>query len=509
MALARKTRRALGWTLLLALGVGIALGWRARQGPPPIDVVRPTRQVVAQAITAQGRVEGAEESVISALQAGVLEKYLVKEGTLVSQGQALARMVSSLEQAEVNRARSAVASARALYDEARAQQRVLPHKLAEARARRNEAVDIATLRVEQALRDVQEAQSLAQSGGNAEAGVLSAQAAAESARATGDAASAMVEEAQREETRLKLLLEKNSVAAVRWEQAATRLKTAQRDQDRAEAAVRQAEVELSRQTELLGISRQSAVRRAENALAQARRAQAAARESGDAAIAALEDTPLAEQTASALRRHEEAGNALAVALQRVENLTVHAPYGGLVTQWLLRPGEQAGPGMGVLRLSRMASPHVRVEADERDLAHLRRGQRVVMMADAYPETPFEGVIEQIGLRADPRSGTVEVKVASVSPPKWLRSGLTVDATIFLEKPTRHWLLPTGAVVRLGEQSWVFVLRGGVVKKQVLKLGATSEKGTVVLSGIGGEDRVVSDPLKAQEGQRLSPRLVKK
>ena len=81
---------------------------------------------------------------------------------------------------------------------------------------------------------------------------------------------------------------------------------------------------------------------------------------------------------------------------------------------------------------------VRAEVEERDVAKIRVGQRVVVRADAYPDQDFEGVVDSVApvARRPPRITTrgprrpndvevLEVLISSTALPPLL-TGMRVD-----------------------------------------------------------------------------------
>lgn len=213
----RRTPRWL-WLIPVAIIAGVLI-WRSRQ-PASIEVVHPQQRMVAQTLTASGRIEGAREVELSVEQAGVLVAVLVGEGEEVAVGQVVARTSADTQSAELARAEATIATARAQLSEARASARVLPASIEQAEAEvqsaveqarerlaagearlaelqaggrteeRREAsaaVEQAAARVAQAEREVEQARDLAEADATARAPLERAQAGAEDAWAPSTA----------------------------------------------------------------------------------------------------------------------------------------------------------------------------------------------------------------------------------------------------------------------------------------------------------------------------------
>ncbi|MEN0067002.1 MAG: HlyD family efflux transporter periplasmic adaptor subunit [Myxococcota bacterium] len=119
--------------------------------------------------------------------------------------------------------------------------------------------------------------------------------------------------------------------------------------------------------------------------------------------------------ASAQARRDQAKGA--VGLRQVV-----APVQGEVLEVLIGSGEYAQPGGSepVMIMGDTRSRKARIDIDERDLAKLSEGARVLVRADAYPDRLFEGRVESVGrrmgrknVRTDEPTQRIDVKILEV------------------------------------------------------------------------------------------------
>lgn len=459
----------------------------------------------------------------------------------LKQAQADAGIVpSQLKQAEaeaggaVREAEERLRRAELLLDELRA------GGTDEQRRQARAAVEQARSRVGQARRDLQRADRLADVDATARSALDRALADIDEARARHQKAVALKEDADADVARARRLFSQDAIAKVDFDKSVTTQRAALEEAKGAEAALRRAEVEAARQEELLASTRQTEVERArtefdvaEHALesAQARldelttpaRAEALARQEAEvrAATAALRavrtggaarvetvrKTPSAERISLARSRLAEAVASRDAALARLATSDLTAPFTGVITEILSRPGTLVGPGQPVLRITEMLIPEVHVDVDERDLAKIAVGQPAMLVTDVYPERSADAEVVQIAPRADPQRGVVRVTLHPLEEVDWLRSGMTTDATIILAPQSTELVLPTSAVIRADEGVYVYVVDGGVVRQIEIVVGHSRKEGTVVLSGISDSSDVVAEPLKTKVGQRVRPRAV--
>lgn len=113
-----------------------------------------------------------------------------------------------------------------------------------------------------------------------------------------------------------------------------------------------------------------------------------------AEVNARSDMPLPTrlETSLAIARAE-----LAMAENAYEKTRVRAPFDGTVLNIIGRVGEIAAPGpqSALVLFGDVSSLRARAEVEERDVAKIRIGQKVVVKADAYPDREFAGTVAEI------------------------------------------------------------------------------------------------------------------
>ena len=112
--------------------------------------------------------------------------------------------------------------------------------------------------------------------------------------------------------------------------------------------------------------------------------------------------------------------------------------------------------------------------------------------------------------ADRSKGTVTVRIAldqkdsRVLPEMGVRvSFLAEPAEGADSKPAVGVTVPANAVQATGETGVVFVLRGDIVERRAVRLGASSGDNATVLSGLAAGDRVaVGDFTQLKDGAKV-------
>lgn len=201
--------------------------------------------------------------------------------------------------------------------------------------------------------------------------------------------------------------------------------------DQANASLRTAEITLE--------SRQITLAQAN---ADLHRAQALAAR-GSLSRSALENTATTARTAAisadlASAAIEEARIAAAIAAERVEALTIRAPFAGTVTQLNARPGamvldrsDSIREQESLLTLTRMDSLAIEADVAERSIADLTPGLLADAELDAAPGASFPVRLVLASPEANPAKGTISLRFAPLAPPVTLRPGMAARIRISL------------------------------------------------------------------------------
>jgi HlyD family secretion protein len=173
-------------------------------------------------------------------------------------------------------------------------------------------------------------------------------------------------------------------------------------------------------------------------VATARQAEARARARGVDAPARADDRARASAAVRQARARVREGEAL------LAKTVVRAPLAGTVLRVVRRAGESVSverpDGGHLVTIADLSVLRVRADVDERDVAHVRTGQRAWVTADAYGSRRFTGTVirvsEMLGrknTRSEEPTEKVDTKVLEtlieLDPGQRVPVGLRVDAYI--------------------------------------------------------------------------------
>ena len=207
---------------------------------------------------------------------------------------------------------------------------------------------------------------------------------------------------------------------------------------------------------------------------------------------------------------ERAQLATSIGAARIEldKTKIRAPFAGIVVNKDAEKGEVLAPtGAGNARGSVVTivdpkSFELQVELAEKRILRVSKGDRATITLNADPDTGHPAHVYKIWPRADRSKGTIEIRVKFDDPPKLLRPDMAARVEfhgVDEQEPTdtqvrkAYVRVPASAVRARGEQSFVWLIVDGNLRRRVIELGGTEGDSLIVSSGLEGEELVVLDP----------------
>src|SRR6202521_5882699 len=210
--------------------------------------------------------------------------------------------------------------------------------------------------------------------------------------------------------------------------------------------------------------------------------------------------------------------AMSVAQRNLDDTIVRAPFSGIVTVKAAQPGEMVSPisaGGGVTRtgigtIVDMDSLEIQVDVNENFINRVRPAQQASAKLNAYPDWQIAAHVIAVIPTADRSKGTVTVRIAldqkdpRVLPEMGVRVSFLAEPTAGADsKPAVGVSVPVIAVQASGETGVVFILRGDIVERRAVRLGASSGDNATVLSGLTAGDRVaMGDLTQLKDGAKV-------
>jgi membrane fusion protein (multidrug efflux system) len=188
---------------------------------------------------------------------------------------------------------------------------------------------------------------------------------------------------------------------------------------------------------------------------------------------------------------EDAKARLASAEKAYKSTTVNSPFGGVVSERPVSPGDVVQPGTALFTIVDPSSMRLEASVPAEQLASIRIGVPVNFTVSGYPGRQFVGRITRINPTADPTTRQVRIYVSIPNEGRSLVGGLFANGR--MSSATKMGLVvPQSAVDQRGTNPSVMRVKQGKVEKVEVQIGLTDKTSETieVLSGLQAGDTLL-------------------
>lgn len=192
--------------------------------------------------------------------------------------------------------------------------------------------------------------------------------------------------------------------------------------------------------------------------------------------------------------------------QQLKYSTARSPMSGIVKELKVEQSSFATPGATIATIVDINQLKMVVKVGEQDIIKVKRGQKVEIKTDVYPDAMFKGVVKLISVQAD-AGRKYEVEIELANPKKTpLKPGMygTVQITPTNNKKETALFVARKAIVGSVQSPSVFVVTAdnSVIAKAV-KVGDIVEDQVQILEGLAAGDVVVtSGQINLSNGKKI-------
>jgi len=169
-----------------------------------------------------------------------------------------------------------------------------------------------------------------------------------------------------------------------------------------------------------------------------------------------------------------------------QRATLTAPFAGTVNSIIPQLGDDVAAKDVVLDLLDLSQLEFYAELDRATVAQLQRGQMIDVHVDGQS---YSAEIIALQQHPDPDTYTYALYARFENP--GLLSGAAAEAGLLLPKIEQARLVPVAAVVHDDGQTYVFVVKDGLLQRRLVELGPRQLDSQVLLSGVEAGELVVS------------------
>jgi membrane fusion protein (multidrug efflux system) len=195
---------------------------------------------------------------------------------------------------------------------------------------------------------------------------------------------------------------------------------------------------------------------------------------------------------------------LVAARQQVDRTTVRAPFDGIVSDRKVSNGDTAAVGKELLKVIDPTSMRFEGAVSADKVSVVKVGQPVLFRVNGFGEQQFQGVVRRVDASANDITRQVEVLVAFTGAAQPHVAGLYAEGHIDSET-SDALTLPESALVRAGDKTYVWKVKGNTLAKTDLTMGLRDPRSGnfQVTGGLASGDLVLRHPnASLKDGQKV-------
>lgn len=198
----------------------------------------------------------------------------------------------------------------------------------------------------------------------------------------------------------------------------------------------------------------------------------------------------------------------AITQRAVEDAQVRAPFAGIVAKRWVNQGDKVTSDMPVAQVVDLARMELEAQIPVSEIPFVKVGQEIAFQVDGFQGRRFAGKIERVNPSAEAGSRSIAVFATLPNADGALKGGMFANGTLATAMGAEVEVIPVGAVIEEGGQTFVYVVKNGKVERRSVVLGTRHVERGVVTVKEGLERGVPVITVKA-EGLKPGARAIVK
>ncbi|WP_419213720.1 efflux RND transporter periplasmic adaptor subunit [Maribacter sp. X9] len=180
-----------------------------------------------------------------------------------------------------------------------------------------------------------------------------------------------------------------------------------------------------------------------------------------------------------------------------ENFPIYATVSGTVSEKMAAEGDYVKQGQPLLKVSNLNSVWAEFDAYENQISQFKKGQKINIVSNAYPNETFEAEVSFIDPVLSTQSHTVTVRATLNNKAGKLKPGMFVKGQIENagNETSSELTIPASAVMWTGERSLVYVKtrpNEPIFQMREITLGTRSGDRYEVVDGLQSGEEIVTN-----------------
>ena len=188
---------------------------------------------------------------------------------------------------------------------------------------------------------------------------------------------------------------------------------------------------------------------------------------------------------------------------RLRDNTLVSPVAGIVLSRPVDPGQVVSAQTVIYEIAPLANVEVEADVDEQFLGEIREGLKADVLIPGRAK-PLAATLNYVSPKVDPRTGGAKVRLRFDENVTDLRSGLTADINLIVEKRPQAITVARSAILGRDATARVLVVQDGrVLEKKVSFVEWPSER-VIVTAGLDAGTQLLAQPRPDLVGAHVAP-----
>lgn len=188
---------------------------------------------------------------------------------------------------------------------------------------------------------------------------------------------------------------------------------------------------------------------------------------------------------------------------RLRDNTLVSPVSGIVLSRPVDPGQVVSAQTVIYEIAPLANVEVEADVDEQFLGEIREGLKADVLIPGRAK-PLAATLHYVSPKVDPRTGGAKVRLRFDDNVTDLRSGLTADINLIIEKRPKAITVARSAILGRDATARVLVVQDGrVLEKKVSFVEWPSER-VIVTAGLDAGTQLLAQPRQDLVGAHVAP-----
>jgi HlyD family secretion protein len=188
---------------------------------------------------------------------------------------------------------------------------------------------------------------------------------------------------------------------------------------------------------------------------------------------------------------------------RLRDSSLQAPVSGVVLARPVDPGQVVGAQTVIYEIAPLSNVEIEADIDEQYLAEIKVGQQAEIKI-AGQDRAVNARLYYVSPKVDPRTGGAKVRLELEEQPAGLRSGLTADVNLIIERREQALTVTRSAILGRDGSGRVLRVRDGQVEVSPVEFIEWPSERVIVLSGIEPGEQLLASPRPDLVGEKVLP-----